>query len=223
MDPFAPIAGISIERYADLAADVSEISDLTEQARVVARKGVSTPDWEAAKAGWTVRMQDPQTSGAVAARFMPLYQAALARKAAPAVSGAMPGAVPPPAYAPPAPGYPPHAPPPGFPPHAAPPGYPPHAAPPGYPPPQPYHPNAAAFGNDVGNAFNAFGSALDSFVNGALGAMSPGAHVLVTWSNGQRYPGTVMRMQNGQVQVAFPDGQQVWVPQHAVTPRTSGF
>ncbi|MDB4942284.1 MAG: hypothetical protein JWP97_1818 [Labilithrix sp.] len=216
MDPFAPICGISIERYADLAADVSEISDGAEQALVVARKGVSTPDWEAAKAGWTARMQDPASSGAVAARFVPLYQAALARRST-GVSGAMPGAVPP--------GYAQHAPPgyaqaPGYAPPAA-----PYPRPPGqaYPPQPGYNPNASAFGNEIGNAFNAFGNALDSFVSGAASGMAPGAHVLVTWSNGQRYPGTVMRVQSGQVHVAFPDGQQVWVPQHVVTLRSAGF
>ena len=44
---------------------------------------------------------------------------------------------------------------------------------------------------------------------------SPGQRVFVMWSDGQRYPGTVMSAMNGQVQVAFPDGRQVWVPAHA--------
>ena len=331
MDPFAPINGVSLERYAELASDVSEISDPAKQADVVGRKGVGAIDWEAAKAGWTARMQDMSLMGAVASRFMPLYQAALARKSpapqvsyeeyvalcgcppvmgieamlahykltmaqwtqiaghwnqiiatspqymqhgmlveqeaarlraggaprplslgtAPVepessshmVSGAMPGAVPPPGYgaqpgyaqpahgypqpppgyAQPAPGY--AQPPPGYAPQA--PGYPPQAAPgyaqpaPGYPPQQPPHYNqqAAQIGNEVGNAFNAFGSALGSFVNSAVGTIAVGTHVMVQWSDGQRYPGTVTMMQGGQVQVAFPDGRQVWVPQQYVTAR----
>ena len=36
--------------------------------------------------------------------------------------------------------------------------------------------------------------------------------MLVQWSDGNRYPGTVMVSQGGQVQVAFPDGRQIWVP-----------
>ncbi len=331
MDPYAPINGISLERYADLAADVSEISDPAKQAETVGLKGVSPVDWEAAKSGWTARMQDMSLMGQVATRFMPLYQAALARKspapqisyedyvamcgcppvmgiegmlahykmtmaqwtqiaghwnaiiptspqymqhgmlveqeaarlraggvprpislggaasasqvAAPAasvghaVSGAMPGAVPPPGYGaapayPPQPGYPP---PPGYPPQ---PGYPPHPQP-GYPPQQGYaqqgypqqgypqqpgyNQQAAAFGNDVGNAFNAFGNALGSFVSGAVAPFAAGTQVLVQWSDGRRYPATVMVAQNGQVQVHFPDGRQVWVPQNVVVLRAAGF
>ena len=232
MDPFSPINGITLDRYADLAADVSELSDPREQADTVARKGVNGTDWEAAKTGWTARMQDPSLNGAVGARFMPLYQASLARKnaTANAVSGAMPGAMPPPGYGQQPAGYPPpaqagYA---GYPPQPPPPpqmgygGYPPQPPRPGYPP-QPYNQGAAQFGNDVGNAFNAFGSALDSLVSGAIGAIAVGSQVLVLWSDGQRYPATVRAMQNGQAFVAFPDGRQVWVPQHVVTLRSVGF
>jgi hypothetical protein len=329
MDPWAPINGISLERYAELAADVAETQDPAKQAEIVGQKGVGPGDWEAAKAGWTARMKDMSLMGQVASRFMPLYQAALARKsptpqigyedyvaicgcppvmgieatlahyrltmtqwtqiaghwngiiatdpqymqhgmrveqeaariraggaprpvavasggaaaAAPApapraepesathaVSGAMPGALPPPGYgaAPAHPGYPPQ---PGYPASPAPghvaqqawpqaaPGY----AQPGYNQPgynQPgYNQQAVAFGNQVGSAFNAFGNALGSFVNSAITPLAPGAAVRVQWSDGQYYPGTVILLQNGQVQVAFPDGRQVWVPQQYVTPR----
>ena len=275
MDPWAPINGISLERYAELAAEVEGILDAAVQAAMVGGKGVNPFDWEAAKQGWTARMHDMSLQGQVTARFTPLYQAALARKhaAAPAVdpgkhavSGAMPGAVPPPGYGPspagsgampgsvpPAgygapppgygpspygaqPGYPaPQAAPPGYPPQPAPPGYPaPQAAPPGYPPqpqqpwpqqqqgyrPAPnYNAQASAFGNEVGNAFGALGSALGSVVNSVVGTFSYGQAVMVQWSDGQRYPATVLTQQSGQVQVAFPDGRQVWVPQHFVVMR----
>jgi hypothetical protein len=294
LDPFAPIHGISLERYAELASEVSEISDPAKQAEVAVRLGVPAADWDAAKAGWTARMQDMSLMGQVASRFMPLYQAALARKSpapqvsyedyvgicacppvigveamlahyklsmaqwtqiaaqwnqviatnprymqhgmlveqestrpraggapralggsasaipvAPAptnaVSGAMPGAVPPPAYP-----YPAQA---GYPPQA---GYSPYYAP-------GYNQQAAAFGNEVGNAFNAFGTALGSFVNSAMGAYAVGARVLVQWSDGRSYPATVVGAQAGQVHVAFPDGRRVWVPQHYVTPQSPVF
>jgi hypothetical protein len=39
----------------------------------------------------------------------------------------------------------------------------------------------------------------------------------VTWSDGNRYPGTVSAVQSGQVQIAFPDGRQVWVPTQYVS------
>jgi hypothetical protein len=47
---------------------------------------------------------------------------------------------------------------------------------------------------------------------------APGAQVQVTWANGQRYPGTVQQVSGGQCLVAFPDGQQHWVPLQYVAP-----
>ena len=72
----------------------------------------------------------------------------------------------------------------------------------------------------MGNAFNAFGDALGSFVNGAVSPFVVGTQVLVQWSDGRRYPATVTMAANGQVQVHFPDGRQVWVPQNVVTRRS---
>jgi hypothetical protein len=88
MDPYAPINGISLERYAELSADCSETQDPNAQAEIVAKKGVPRADWEAAKAGWTARMADMSLMGQVATRFMPLYNAELAKKSggAPTVS-----------------------------------------------------------------------------------------------------------------------------------------
>jgi len=39
----------------------------------------------------------------------------------------------------------------------------------------------------------------------------PGVMVLVQWSNGQRYAGTVLQTSGSQVLVTFPNGQQHWV------------
>lgn len=81
MDPFAPIQGISLERYADLGAALDgKDSDPRAVAEILAQEGVSQADWEAAKSGWTARMQDMSLMGRVATAFMPLYQAALARR-----------------------------------------------------------------------------------------------------------------------------------------------
>ena len=160
--------------------------------------------------------------GQVSSRFMATYQAALARRnagaprndaATHAVSGAMPGAVPPPGYGPPA-GYGPQA---GYPVPAPQPW--PQPTPQAYRPPPGYNAQAAAFGNEVGNAFSAFGSALGSVVSSVVGSFSYGQAVMVQWTDGQRYPATVILQQSGQVQVAFPDGRQVWVPQHVVVVR----
>lgn len=83
MDPFAPINGISLERYAELGAIVSDhVNDQVKVRELVEKEGVRREDWDAAVAGWTARMQDMRLMGAVAMRYMPLYQAALQRRAA---------------------------------------------------------------------------------------------------------------------------------------------
>lgn len=284
MDPYAPINGISLERYAELSADCSDTQDPNQQAEIVAKKGVSRADWEAAKAGWTARMADMSLMGQVASRFMPLYNAELAKKSggAPSVSFddyvAMGGAakilgyegmlahyrVTPAQWAqigmhwnsviptnpqymqygmlveneaariraggqpkPVTLGAPGAAP-------AAPVAQPQQAwGQPQYPQqPNPYAQQqhyghqanpfgspqqqqnfdqqlSAGFGS-LGNALAGFGAAVET----GLGMYSPGQRVFVLWSDGQRYPGTVMSAMNGQVQVAFPDGRQVWVPAH---------
>lgn len=79
MDPYAPINGISLERYAELGALLDGITDPAQQAEKVGQQGISAADWEAAKAGWTARMQDMSNMGKVATRYMQLYNQALAR------------------------------------------------------------------------------------------------------------------------------------------------
>ena len=82
MDPnLQPIHGISLERYADLGAAVADVHDDAAKVRaIVEAEGVSATDFEAAKAGWTARMQDMALMGRVAMAYMPLYQAALAKR-----------------------------------------------------------------------------------------------------------------------------------------------
>lgn len=80
VDPYAPINGISLERYAELGAELDGITDSAQQVQKVGTLGVSAADWEAAKAGWTARMQDMSLMGQVATRYMQLYNAALASK-----------------------------------------------------------------------------------------------------------------------------------------------
>jgi hypothetical protein len=80
VDPYAPINGISLERYAELGAELDGITDPAAQVRKVGALGVAAGDWEAAKQGWTARMQDMSLMGQVATRYMQLYNAALASK-----------------------------------------------------------------------------------------------------------------------------------------------
>jgi len=80
VDPLEPIEGISLESYAELCALMKDTgTDLDAQAAIAAEHGHAREAWEAAKDGWTARMSDPATAGAVATAFMPLYQAALTR------------------------------------------------------------------------------------------------------------------------------------------------
>lgn len=187
MDPWAPINGVSLERYAELRAEVAGAPAPEQQAAIVERLGVTRADWEAAHAGWTARMQDMSLMGAVGTRFTALYQAALARRGGAPAPGAYPAA-----------------------------GYPPPNA---YPQQQAYY-NAQAqdAGAELGRAFNAFGNAVGSFFDGAVGAFAVGSRVMVQWSDGNRYPAAVTQPpRGGQIEVAFPDGRRVWVPQGVVS------
>lgn len=80
MDPYAPINGISLERYADLGAELDGITNPAEQAAKVTALGVNPADFEAAKQGWTARMQDMSLMGQVATKYMQLFNAAVAAK-----------------------------------------------------------------------------------------------------------------------------------------------
>lgn len=76
-----PINGITLERFAELGAEVADsVNDPEACARIVESKGVARADWEAASKGWIARMQDIALMGRVAMAYMPLYQAALAKK-----------------------------------------------------------------------------------------------------------------------------------------------
>ena len=79
MGALDPIAGISLERYAELCAKMKDCGgDMEVCARIAAENGVERSSWEAAMQGWNARMQDPSTAGQVALAYMPLYQKALA-------------------------------------------------------------------------------------------------------------------------------------------------
>ena len=182
MDPWAPINGISLERYADLGAAIEGVTDPEKQAEIVQQQGIARPDWEAAKAGWTARMVDPALMGQVAQRYGAMYQGALARKHGHAPQ--QPYGVPQQPYA---------------------------------PQPYPQQPYAQSAGHQIGSALNAFGNAFGALVESAVGGISVGARVIVQWSDGNRYPGTVTASQGGQVEVAFPDGRRVWVAQAYVS------
>jgi hypothetical protein len=67
---FEPIAGVSIELYAEISRGCAAYpGDLAKAAEVAAAHGVSADSWQAAMNGWNARMHNP----AVAQRFNALY------------------------------------------------------------------------------------------------------------------------------------------------------
>jgi hypothetical protein len=80
VDPYSPINGISLERYAELGAELDGITDDAGQIAKVATLGIAAADYMAARDGWTARMQDMSLMGQVATRYMQLYNAAIAAK-----------------------------------------------------------------------------------------------------------------------------------------------
>ena len=67
---FEPIAGVSLELYADISRDcAARPGDLGHATMVASGRGVSAESWQAAMNGWNARMHNP----AVAQRFNALY------------------------------------------------------------------------------------------------------------------------------------------------------
>lgn len=75
-----PIAGVSLEQYAELCALMGATDgDVDQENAIAAEHGVSAENWKAAKEGFTARMSDPSDMGKTAMAFMPLYQDAQSR------------------------------------------------------------------------------------------------------------------------------------------------
>jgi hypothetical protein len=78
---FGPIAGVSLETYANLLALMSDFGEDRERcAAIAAAHGVSREAWETAKDGWTARMADAALENRVSNGFLHFYGPALHRK-----------------------------------------------------------------------------------------------------------------------------------------------
>ena len=67
---FEPIAGVSLELYAEISREsAGRPGDLGHAAMVASGRGVSGDSWQAAMDGWNARMHNPS----VAQRFNALY------------------------------------------------------------------------------------------------------------------------------------------------------
>jgi hypothetical protein len=68
---FEPIAGVSIELYAEISKGLAAYNyDASKGPELAAAKGVSADSWQAAVTGWNARMQ---SNRAVGKRFNALY------------------------------------------------------------------------------------------------------------------------------------------------------
>ena len=79
-DPMAPIAGVSLEKYAELVVMTRAAShDRNAAAAIVAAHGVNRAAWERAMIGWENRLTADTTPGRVTAAYYKHYREALAR------------------------------------------------------------------------------------------------------------------------------------------------
>jgi hypothetical protein len=251
MDPSEPVAGLSLERYAELSAEIAAArGDAGKIGEALGRASLALADWERAHAGWSARLSDPALGAALAGPFETRYHAALDRLLGPApdvppedfaamlgeaLAFGLPGmgqrrGVDPLAWS--RISF--HA-------RAAAAAEParflallalagqigerrlseasaPHAA---RDPGKAFDKDATIAARAVGKAvvsgLDAFGSALDS-MSKSLRGPAVGARVIVRWSDGKDYPGTVAQVGKGQVLVTMTDGAQHWIPEAFVKP-----
>lgn len=231
MEPWlAPINGISLERYAELCAELGDVTDPEQQANIIARHGVHRVDWEAARQGWTTRMAAAALMGRVATAFMPLYRAALQRKSLGGPSASFDDFV---ALSGAAQAF----------------GLRAMLAQYGLSMTDwtqiagqwtaKLSEEPARYGNfgllveQEGARLRQGGapkpvaiqrgaaSAPDTAAPGLAARVGVGSQVLVLWNNGQRHPGVVTQAVKGQYLVTFTDGRQLWVPAQYVSAHES--
>lgn len=81
-DLMAPIAGVSLEKYAELVVRMRGVMrDRNASAAIAEAHGVSRSAWERAMQGWEGRLSSDATPGTVLAVYFDFYRAALARHA----------------------------------------------------------------------------------------------------------------------------------------------
>jgi hypothetical protein len=68
---FEPIAGVSLEQFAEVSKGLAEVNyDQSQAPAIAATKGISGENWQAAVDGWNARIK---ANPAVAKRFNALY------------------------------------------------------------------------------------------------------------------------------------------------------
>jgi hypothetical protein len=184
MDSAAPVQGVTLERYAELLADVVDVlHDPALQAARVEARGTPRADWEAARAEWSARLQSRESGPELAPRFVALFVAALVARAQ-ALAATQPA--------------------PAAPAAAAPPQQPGNID-------QQVKQFGHELGQGITAGISAVGGFFDSLAK-SVAPPAVGTNVLVAWSDGNRYPGRVVQQAPGQLLVQMTDGRQLWVP-----------
>lgn len=81
-DLMTPIAGVSLEKYAELVVKMrGVVRDRNASAAIAEAHGVSRAAWESAMTGWEARLASDATPGALLAAYYDLYRQALAQHA----------------------------------------------------------------------------------------------------------------------------------------------
>lgn len=81
-DLMTPIAGVSLEKYAELVVRMRGVMrDRNASGAIAEAHGVSRAAWERAMQGWEARLSSDATPGALLAAYYDFYRAALAQHA----------------------------------------------------------------------------------------------------------------------------------------------
>ncbi|MEQ1864912.1 MAG: hypothetical protein ABL996_09695 [Micropepsaceae bacterium] len=78
IDPLAPVAGVSLQKYAELAVKMRSAGNDGEAcAKIAANDGIDRASWEQAAIEWSSRLSSEATRGAVVSIYYRHYQRAL--------------------------------------------------------------------------------------------------------------------------------------------------
>ena len=81
-DLTAPIAGVSLEKYAELVVKMrGVVRDRNASGAIAEAHGVSRAAWEDAMRGWEARLASDETPGALLSTYYDFYREALAQHA----------------------------------------------------------------------------------------------------------------------------------------------
>ncbi len=74
VDPLAPVAGVSLQKYAELAVKMRLAgNDRDVCARIAANDGIDRSSWEQATVEWSTRLSSEATRGAVVSVYYRHY------------------------------------------------------------------------------------------------------------------------------------------------------